>query len=1661
MPRQNPLSTLAALAAVIVLIFGFTILRGRIANSFAAQSAPDTINEYERPEPHPYEKDAKPFFSLMTNHTYGTKDTARLWINYRGVDALDFRVYKMKDPAKFFRQLDDPHQVGKDEQDEVAESIKHPVTFLEKLRSFKRRYYNILKEYVRSQLKNGSRKNFNQRLRPDADEEVEDRTPLNVSDYARVPLLNPDQMVSSWREKLPPLEDQYDRKRISLGKREPGVYLVEAVNGDLRAFDVCIVTDLAVVQKTSKDGQMLFYAVDRTTGAPREGVQIQMVQAMNTIQTGTTDKQGLYKTKVEKKKKPAIEEADTAEVDATPDPNAVEPPTPAYLMMATNGDNFAISDLDTFYFEEDAGEGGGGEYEGDYGGGSSSDLKSYIYTDRPVYRPQQKVYFKGILRSVTENGYKLLPGKEVNVTVEDGEGAGIYEKTLPLSSRGTFSGDLDIGEDAPLGNYTIKATVDEAESSGSFSVEEYKKPEFKAAVNAAQKFVNAGEKTKITISANYFFGAPVAHGDVKYEIYRSRYFPWWQGTSDEDTEDVYGTGATPSEDESGYYGGSDDQMIQEGEGKLDAQGRLEVEFAVPQPDAKDTWDYTYRLEAHVTDPSRRTMDESASFTGVRGNIVASASPDRYVYYAGDAAKIAVTTKGREGAPVQTHVHLSFFERRWEKAIKKDEYGNEYPEYELKERELSSGEVDTNAQGEANFDYTIQQPGSIHIKTTVSENGRSVVNEAGSIWVADRTNRWSDYSYEGEETIKLVNDKKSYKPGETAHILALLPTEDAHLLVTTELKTVLSVREIDTTGRAAIIDVPIEARFAPNIYLNVTYVKKGEMFTQDQTIVVPARDKMLNLEIIPNKKEYKPRETASYTVLARNSDGSPASGAEVSLGVVDESIYSIQPETTTDIRKDFYSERYSEVTTSFSINYNFTGYAGTKSIQLAQNKKAYQLADFKSDDKLVNPLIRKIFKDTAFWQPSAITGGDGKATVKFELPDNLTTWRATARAITTDTRVGTATTKVLERKDVIMRIAMPRFLTEGDTLTLSGIVHNYLKQEKTTQISIDVSGVQLLDAAQQTVKIPSGGDYRVNWRVVAQHPGDMKILGKALTDTESDALEMSIPVVSRGLKQTNGEAASVSDDEADQTFTYNLPANANQYARGLRLEVSPSIAGSLFGALDYLTSFPYGCTEQTMSSFLPNIIVAQALQNVQTATLKDKDSLNSKVKKGLRRLYAYQHDDGGWGWWKDDKTDSFMSAYVVDGLTMAKRAGYEVDEDRLARGREKLKALIDSNKTEDGKDIDAESRAYMIYALNESGASDARYINDLFNNRGNLQPYGRALLALALKDRSDAKRAATVASEIERSAQADARGAHWASVHKTLYGTDYSNDVEATALSLKALSNITPQSETLSKAARWLVSTRRHGYYWNSTKETAFAIYGLTDYLKQSKELAPDYAVEVYINGEQVLAKQMTAADVSNPQPFVVSRKNSEVPNSTQVRVVKHGHGVAYLSTTLTHYTTGDVVASTSPQLRITRDYLRLRIDLDKDGQPAWKTEPLAGELHSGDMLVSRVHIEGERGQYLLIEDPIPSGCEQLAEVSGIDLSVTDKGWTDWYSSREFRDQRTAFFLNYFDGKATYQTAMRVQVPGQFIVAPARVEQMYQPSIQANTAGGALTILDNK
>src|SRR6185369_1761205 len=959
--------------------------------------------------------------------------------------------------------------------------------------------------------------------------------------------------VTSWREPLPALENEYDRRMIPLGKREAGVYLVEAVADELRAYTVIVITDLAMVEKASPNGDLLVYAVDRKTGAPQPDAHVDIVKARNSITSGRTNAEGLFRTRI----------------DSGDDEPAEETAAKNFIILASHRDNFAISDLESFYFLDSPSD--------------HENIQGYIYTDHPIYRPNHRVFFKGILRKLTSDNerYRALKSQIVNITIKDSNDATVSEQQLRLSKYGTFNGDFTLAEEAPLGNYRIVAETDEGSASGTFDVAEYKKPEYKVNVTTPKKFASAGSKSKFDVDARYFFGAPVANAEVKYYVYRSRYYPYFGEMEEPDEDDEYS-------DYDNYY----DEMMLDGEGKLDASGHLSVAFDIPESNENDVWDFQYRLEAQVTDSSRRSMNASASLIATRGNVIATAFPDRYVYNKDETAKITVETRDYEGRPVPGKVSLKFMLRTW---LKVENKVNEYDsDYEMHEEELSSGEVVTNNEGQGVFEFRVAKLGSIAIKTVVHDSGKEYVSLGGFIWSTGDPNEWSDSSYFSESfgSIKLVPDKKSYRPGDTAHVLAILPEDGANLLMTTEREGVMAARYVNAAGKTVVLDVPIEKNYAPNVFVSVTFVKNGDMYTSDQRLVVPARDKMLNLEVISNKNEYKPRETASYTILARDANGSPVPDAEVSLGVVDEAIYSLSPDYSGNIRQQFYGMRYNSVETHLSISYYFRGFAGEKPVDLASTKPSYQLADFKSEGEPVQPMIRKDFKDTAFWEPNAVTGKDGRATVNFRLPDNLTTWRATARGVTTDTMVGVSSHKVISRKDVILRLETPRFLTQGDTVTLSGIVHNYLKQDKSTQISIDIAGAQLVGPAQQTVNIEKQGEHRVDWKISAPQTGQITLLAKALTDTESDAVELTLDVVPRGLRENKTERWTTTDESAQQEFSLNLPANTDSNSRRLRIEVAPSVAGTLFGALDYLTTFPYGCTEQTMSSFLPNIIVSQ-------------------------------------------------------------------------------------------------------------------------------------------------------------------------------------------------------------------------------------------------------------------------------------------------------------------------------------------------------------------------------------------------------------------------------------------------------------------------------------
>ena len=247
---------------------------------------------------------------------------------------------------------------------------------------------------------------------------------------------------------------------------------------------------------------------------------------------------------------------------------------------------------------------------------------------------------------------------------------------------------------------------------------------------------------------------------------------------------------------------------------------------------------------------------------------------------------------------------------------------------------------------------------------------------------------------------------------------------------------------------------------------------------------------------------------------------------------------------------------------------------------------------------MQPKVRKAFPDTAYWVADVNTGSNGQATVRFNYPDAITSWRATTRGVTQDTMVGGAVVNTIVRKNLMVRLVVPRFFRRGDEITVSTIVQNYLPTEKVARVSMEFDGLQVIDGGTKDVNVPSRGLMKVDYRVRVLNVDSARVLGKALTDVESDAMELTLPVVPFGVKLAIAKSGSIAGGGTSDTVQpLTFPPGAESGTRKLTISVTPSIAGTVFAALEFLTSYPYGCTEQTMSSFLPDVLVANAMQKL--------------------------------------------------------------------------------------------------------------------------------------------------------------------------------------------------------------------------------------------------------------------------------------------------------------------------------------------------------------------------------------------------------------------------------------------------------------------------------
>jgi uncharacterized protein YfaS (alpha-2-macroglobulin family) len=1307
------------------------------------------------------------------------------------------------------------------------------------------------------------------------------------------------------------------------------------------------------------------------------------------------------------------------------------------------------------------------------GGVSSAPYAAYVYTDRPIYRPGQMVYWKAVVRRDDDARYSLpAPGMPVTVTINDNQGNEILNQVLTLDPTGAVSGKVMLSADASLGYYYLSARLDEQNSFGTgFQVAEYRKPEYELSAQTDKPEYTQGEQINVAVDASYFFGGPVKNAGVTWSLLTGDSYFDYQGEGNYSFSDW-----DWYEPSGGGLGGG---LISQGRGKTDAQGRFT--FSVPADIGKYLQSQRFTFDITVTDLNNQAVSTQSSAVVHKGDFYIGLSPEEYVSQVGDSSRINVITVDPHSRPVpDTDVKLIVNRMEWYSVQQQAEDGRFYWDTKVRKTPVYTETLTTDSRGAATLTWTPKSGGEYKVEATARDEDGNQLRSSAYVWVS--ASEYVSWRQENTDRIELVADRDEYKPGETAELLVASPYQGpVKALVTVERNHILSHEVIDIEGNSQILRVPIKAEHAPNIYVSVVLVKGMDETSPEPSfkmglkqLKVSVADKQLQLTAVPDQARVGPREKVGWTIRTLDASGKPVS-AEVSLALVDKAIYSLAADSSGTLMDRFYSQRSPGVQTAATLVVNVDRVVA----QLPEGGKGGGGGE---GGLLGGGLsVRTAFPDVAYWNAAVTTGTDGEARVEVTLPDNLTTWTMDARAITADTLVGQSKSDVIATKDLLVRPVLPRFFIDGDRAEIAAVIHNNTSQSRNVTIALSADGLETQGQTQSQVQVPAESTYKATWPVTVDTSGDsVTVLMQAESGVLGDAVKMDIPVYRYTTPEVAGTSGQVDLDE-QRLELIRLPANADPTRGELDITLEPSLAAGMGDALTYLKHYPYECVEQTMSRFLPNVVSFEAMSELGLARAELQQGLEEQVSVGLQRIYNQQHIDGGWGWWQREVSQPWLSAYVVFGLAKAQQAGFKVDPTVLDRA---VTFVSRQFRAPTGlKPWELNEQAFMLYALAEAGYPEPNRAGALYEEREKLSDYAKAYLAIALdriNDQASAARVQTLLSDLGGAAISSATSAHWEESW-----TDYRNmntDLRTTSIVLDAFAKLKPDFSLAPNAVRWLMNARKGGR-WDTTQENAWAIMALTDWMRATGELEGDYDWQVSLNGDSLGQGSVTPETVSRATQLradigqLLLDQTNALTLSRSAQGPQSGKGQLYYTTHLKTYLPVEEVKPMDRGITVSREYRLADCGLPRSTDPTKPGPecPVITDARVGDIIEVTLNIVAPDAlHYLVVEDPLPAGTEAV-DTSLRTTSITAEGpsleqdtpdskskWSWWWTPThtDLRDEKVALFATDLNpGSYQFKYQIRASLPGTFLTLPPTAYEMYFPEVWGRGAGSEFTVTE--
>jgi len=1280
----------------------------------------------------------------------------------------------------------------------------------------------------------------------------------------------------------------------------------------------------------------------------------------------------------------------------------------------------------------------------------------YLYTDKPIYRPGQKVYIKGIYRIGFDGNWQTLPGQKVNLKVYNSKNDEILNEELEIDEFGTFNTELILEEKAPLGNYRACVYY----NCTYFDVQEYVPTPFEVKVLTDRDEYISKDKIKVDIEANYYFGVPLEGGEVTYTVAsQNYYFDKYQGEYLHFGKEINYWRRYPYGDKFLFRG----KLSLSEDGKTSFTKVFDIDKLFANEDEKRS--KIIVVDVTVKDSQGRSVSAQKSFILHRGEYYIGLKLDKYFLEKGQKTQMKVKTVDFQGNPKKVNnLTLSIYKINWVWEKRQEAGGGYGYKWEKKKELVSEYKLSTDKEGNYSRELQFDEEGEYEITIQGKDKRNNLIQSTYSIYVYG----------EGSVSIPPTTDTKlqieakerTLNVGETGEIVIKSPYKEAKALVALERGKIFDYQIIDIKGNLFKYQFQAKDEYIPNIFLSVLLQStKPEVKFGSVEFQIDTKKKELKIEAKTNKQFYLPGEEVTLDIQVKDFHNNPVE-TELSVAVVDVSVLALKGNPKKNPVVFFYGGFPLGVITSSNL----------KNI-LIETKIPTKGGGASAPEVELAKKARGEFRETAYFNARVKTDRSGKAQVKFTLPDNLTTWQTEVLGVSKDTKLGVSYSTFITKKDLMVVPLKPRFVIPGDQFYIGAKIFNQTNRRQQIELEFKSSTLILKEKTnKKSVSIDAGKTDTLYFFVEApklMEKGEHKFTLLAKGSGVEDTVIQYIQITPDDTYETVA-TANYTQDSLSKEYVF-LPDNILKDKGEVKINASATLAVFLSDALNYLIRYPYGCAEQIASKLNALAIVKQGLNlpNLQEKFQLEKVRYEGKeytieeiVNIGLSKLYDQQRADGGFGFWDYGRSNFYLTLHVIEALENLKLAGFNVNEAVIAKAKEYVKihlsTQIDLNRDKstiilvaytlfkNQKTVDDP----LIKNLIQEIARDDTYIYEYASNASLAQ------LAILLTKGFDPQLQEKIYNVLQNRIDIDARGAFIEPKKGYIFVDYYENPIKDTALYLKALSVAKKKDPIIDKVIRWLLNSKAKDGSWGSTNNTLAVIGAFVEYLKWQRETESNFILELFVNQKSEGKYHFEPSTVLNQFKKEIPIDRLKFGKINVIEFQKENQNQLpnnlYYDIGFRYYLPADKIPPRDEGFSIQRTVHRLQ---DKENE-----EPVK-EAKVGDVL--RVHLQitvPKTRRFVLVEDFIPAGFEIVnlglaTEQKSLRLQEKEiKGREFIPDFKELRDDRAVLFKEYLTpGVYEFDYFVRALTKGKFTHLPARVSEMYSPENFGRTPGGYFEI----